>query len=165
MPACTNAEDEVEAELEIEAELKTQCVAHIDDAVSEVFALMLRHHCVLVAHPKAIVTGISASILFSGTLEGQCTVHVSIPTADRITDALLGTEGDWDDEMLDDAVGELCNMIAGGWKSRLGPPASVCRLSVPTVSRSRSTNRPHTTTTRRFYTFNGSVFEVALALN
>ena len=69
--------------------------------------------------------------------------------------------------MIDDAVGELCNMIAGGWKSRLGAPASVCHISVPAVTRSTAREGLHNDppTTRRFYVFNGSVLEVALAIS
>ncbi len=33
--------------------------------------------------------------------------------------------------MVIDAVGELCNMIAGGWKRRLGPEAEGLVLSLP----------------------------------
>jgi chemotaxis protein CheX len=157
MTACSSAEDEDQS----------QWIAHMDDAVTEVFATMLRQRCTALDGLAETETHISATIVFSGTLEGHCAVHLSTATADRLTDALLGAEGDWDDQMIDDAVGELCNMIAGGWKSRLEAPASVCHLSVPMVSRGAAPEKlPHNAiTTRRFYAFNGSVLEVTLALS
>jgi chemotaxis protein CheX len=149
-----------------EDEDQTRCIAHLDDAVGEVFELMLRQRCALIDESPAAAMSISAKIVFSGTLEGQCMIQVSAVGADRLADALLGSEGDWDEVMIDDAVGELCNMIAGGWKSRLGAPASVCHLSMPAVSRGLASGWPDdaTTATRRFYEFNGTVLEVTLAL-
>ena len=153
-------------------------IESIDDAVAEVFEMMLRQPCIMVdeASPagQSISPSISAKIVFSGTLEGQCIVRLSTEAADRLTDALLGAEGDWDDSMIDDAVGEMCNMIAGGWKSKLEAHASACNLSVPAVSRSHACETPHprthetvpvaAPTARRFYAFDGSVLEVTLAL-
>ena len=143
---------------------QAQWIAHLDDAVAEVFELMLQLRCSVVDRCAAIEAGISATIVFSGTLEGQCVVRVSGAGADRLADALLGAEGDWDEEMIDDAVGELCNMIAGGWKSRLGAPASVCHLSVPAVSHGLAPSRLGHSATRRFYGFDGAVLEVTLEL-
>jgi chemotaxis protein CheX len=146
-------------------------IEHIDHAVAEVFDTMLRQPCTVIDRPDSAQNHISARIVFSGTLEGHCAIHLSAATADRLTDALLGAEGDWDDQMIDDAVGELCNMIAGGWKSRLAAPASVCHLSMPQVSRAGNAETlPHAVhevhTTHRFYGFNdNSVLEVALTHN
>jgi chemotaxis protein CheX len=145
---------------------QAQWAAHIDSTVAEVFETMLSQGCTVVCGASLTGVHISAKTIFSGTLEGHCMVHVSTATADLMTDALLGAEGDWDDQMIDDAVGELCNMIAGGWKSRLGTPASVCHLSAPTVSRRAVCEGLHgyATMMRRFYAFSGSMFEVTLAL-
>jgi chemotaxis protein CheX len=140
-------------------------IAHLDDAVAEVFELMLRQRCALVDEATAAAIGISAKIVFSGTLEGKCVVQVSAVGADRVADALLGAEGDWDDEMIDDAVGELCNMIAGGWKGRMDAPASVCHLSMPAVSRGLVQSRLEHHATRRCYAFDGAVLEVMLELS
>jgi chemotaxis protein CheX len=152
IPACQSAGDQ------------DRWIAHMDDAVGEVFELMLGQRCAVVDHCAALEAGISAKIVFSGTLEGQCVVRVSTAGADRLADALLGGAGDWDEEMIDDAVGELCNMIAGGWKSRLGAPASVCHLSVPSVARGPGSKRVEDGAGRRFYVFDEAVVEVTLAL-
>ena len=157
---------------------RTRWIAHLDEAVAEIFETMLGQRSSVVdapppgAHTSAKISAhicahICATIVFSGALDGLCIVQASPATADRLTDALLGAEGDWDDEMIDDALGEMCNMIAGGWKSRLGPPASVCHLSVPAVSRTstREKSQKSPATTRRFYAFDGAILEVALTLS
>lgn len=156
-------------------------VDQLDAAVAEVFQVMLRQPCTVFGETSAMdrntATTITAEIAFSGTLEGRCVIRLSTLAAEQLTNALLGTEGDWndpmDDSMIDDAVGELCNMIAGGWKSRLETPASACNLSVPAVRRDRACEdlQDSINAVRRFYAvggldiLDGSVLEATLALN
>ena len=88
--------------------------------------------------------------------------------ARRLTGALLGAEGAWGDEMLDDAVGELCNMVAGRWKSSLGLAAR-CHLAAPAVSRgvareSLDLESLGRITMRRVYRFDDSAFELKLTV-
>jgi chemotaxis protein CheX len=154
-------------------------VAQLDDAVAEVFEVMLGQPCTVLGKASAMdrnTSTIAAEIVLSGTLEGRCEVRLSVLAAERLTNALLGTEGNWDDpmddSMIDDAVGELCNMIAGGWKSRLETPASACDLSVSAVRRgyAREDLPDGINTVRRFYALGGlgkldsPVLEVTLAL-
>jgi chemotaxis protein CheX len=141
-------------------------IAQIDDAVMEVFQMMLQQDCMVVAKAPLSQKNISAKIIFSGTFEGHCTVRISTEGAYLLTDALLGAQGDWDESMIDDAVGELCNMIAGGWKSRLSAHLSACNLSVPQVSRTQTLEGSNSRkSSRKFYAFEGSVLEVAMGLN
>lgn len=156
MPEQTNEEDL--------ARDRGRWVEHVDGAVTEVFEMMLRRPCALVDGRPQMEPGISAEIVFSGSMEGRCSIRLSSETAYRLTDALIGAEGDWDDEMIEDAVGELCNMIAGGWKSRLGSGSAVCQLSVPAVSRNHGRPEEELAGNRRFYQFNGSVLEVELTI-
>jgi chemotaxis protein CheX len=70
--------------------------------------------------------------------------------------------------MVDDAIGELCNMIVGGWKSKLDTSVAVCLISIPTITRADSArfkDALHTTTTfNRSYSFQGNVFGIVLGL-
>jgi chemotaxis protein CheX len=138
----------------------------IDDAVAEVFETMLRLPYGVVDETPAMGVMISARIEFSGAIDGDCTVRVRDTAAERLTDMLLEAEADWDDEMIDDAVGELCNMIAGGWKSRFGMDAN-CHISVPAVSRCDVGERADESRgeMRRFYGMGEDVLEVTLALH
>lgn len=154
MPSETNAQDQ------------NRWMTQFDDIVTEVFQLMLQRQCVVVDTAPPAGKNISAKILFSGTVEGHCTVRLSTEAACLLTDALLGAPGNWDEGMIDDAVGELCNMIAGAWKSRLSAHASACSLSVPQVSRTQAPESLNADKiTRKFYAFEGSVLEVALGLS
>jgi chemotaxis protein CheX len=138
----------------------------IDDIVAEVFRMMLRKSCAAVDGTTAFEVDLSARILLSGSFEGHCMIELPQATAKKLTDAFLGCEADWGNAMIEDAVGELCNMIAGGWKSKLGAFASASDLSVPTISQG-----PHHNTLdearikmRRVYAFDNSAFTVSLAI-
>jgi chemotaxis protein CheX len=148
----------------------------IDEAVAHVFEIMLCQPCTKVDHtpteipavPHPNDLGISATIAISGALQGQCAVHLSTAAAAHFTAILLGPDTNWelrntDEAVIDDAVRELCNMIAGGWKSRLGPLASACHISVPYISYSVPQRRADSPTgIRRLYAFSGSRLEVIL---
>lgn len=76
----------------------------------------------------------TALIGFAGALSGLCEIRLSIPASIAITEAMLpGTPVTAESELLCDAVGELCNLLAGGWKNRLPELGALCSLSVPTV--------------------------------
>jgi chemotaxis protein CheX len=92
---------------------------------------------------------------------------VEFPTASarNLASAFLGSDAcEWDDTMVADAVGELCNMIAGGWKKRLGPPGWEADLSVPSITRASAHCTPESCPAcmRRVYAFDNSPFVVTL---
>jgi len=147
----------------------------VDDAVAEVFLAMIGRRCAAVEpdpaiHAPSSTEHISARIALSGTLAVECAVEFPTPSAVRLTAALLGCHhAPWDDAMVADAVAELCNMIAGGWKKRLGQPAWGADLSVPAISRGPSPSSDRglntgATTITRAYAFDGSPFVVHLTM-
>jgi chemotaxis protein CheX len=139
----------------------------MDDAVEEVFHRMLERSCAAIGDAFAIRPDISAKISLSGALEAQCVVEFPATSALCLTLAFLGDgEADWDDAMIADAVGEFCNMIAGGWKQRLGPQAWPADLSVPSIYRGPdlTTAAAGATTHHRAYVFDDSPFLVSLTL-
>jgi chemotaxis protein CheX len=82
---------------------------------------------------------LTAHIAFSGCVRGECSVRLDFGAAAEVTEALIGMPpGDLPDDerdtILADTVGELCNMIAGGWKSRLRGQGACCALSTPLVT-------------------------------
>jgi chemotaxis protein CheX len=111
----------------------TRWIEQLDGVVADVFNIMLQQSCEVVEDPPAAAAeiDIAAKILLSGTIDAQCLVEFPQATAKKLTDALLGSQDDWDDALIEDAIGELCNMIAGGWKSKLRTAASTSGLSVP----------------------------------
>ena len=64
-------------------------------------------------------------------------VHVSSPLTNprrgKLPALMTGIEFETVDEVVKDAVGEICNMVAGAWKSKLPELAANCGLSVPAV--------------------------------
>jgi CheY-specific phosphatase CheX len=135
--------------------------------------------CASTAHdasPIFSAPGIAATVAFSGHIEGQCAVFLSETAAAQLAESLLGpVAGGWDTALVEDAVGELCNMVAGGWKKRLGTPECAADLTVPviapgaqpsnrTTARTMANTAAHTTgTVRRAYAFNDSLLIVDLS--
>ena len=110
-------------------------VVHLDEAVREVFDLMLSRPCTPSARDPEPMAGLTALVQFSGTLNGACAIHLELGSADELTEHLTGEPPTPGSALPADMVGELCNMIAGMWKSRLAPPMASCHLSSPTVAR------------------------------
>ena len=70
---------------------------------------------------------------FSGAMRGSCQIRISVLAAKSIASAMLGGVPIDDDDSINDALGELCNMLAGGWKNGVPSLSSACALSPPTV--------------------------------
>lgn len=81
----------------------------------------------------------TAIVGFSGSMRGSCQIRISSVAARLIASAMLGgAPVDGDDDSIDDALGELCNMLAGGWKNSVPALSSECALSPPTVISGRN---------------------------
>lgn len=79
--------------------------------------------------PKSQIVG---TVGFAGSSTGLVAFHASIAGAKDITSAMLGME--MDDEGLPDAVGEVTNMIAGAFRTRMAAFQDAWAISVPTVT-------------------------------
>ena len=109
-----------------------------DAKVVEVFRMMFGFEIEPVGTPdEGARTGDSdertAVIGFSGALRGSCQVRMSTEAARSVASAMLGGIPVEDDDSVDDALGEVCNMLAGGWKDGIPALSSNCSLSPPTV--------------------------------
>jgi chemotaxis protein CheX len=111
--------------------------------LAEVFSTMLSLPAVpLAAMPAGDANEhISGSVGFAGeTVTGAVYLHLPAPLATHITAAMLGlpaeeTPGDSD---VNDVVGEVTNMLAGGLKSWLCDAGAACALTTPAIIRGRS---------------------------
>jgi chemotaxis protein CheX len=136
-------------------------IARLDSAVHEVFEMMLARSCYPAEIADTTAPCISARILFSGVIHGECVLFASESVARVTAEALLGIPSEPGDPMAGDAIGELCNMIAGGWKSKLGSDEAGCAISPPSISTHSSPIDPGAQSGfRRFYTFEGHIFGV-----
>ena len=76
---------------------------------------------------------ITAVVGFAGLLSGACVFRSGGSTALNIAGKLTGMEFFEIDDTVKDAIGEVCNMLAGTWKSRVPDLSANCGLSIPTV--------------------------------
>lgn len=75
----------------------------------------------------------TAMVGLAGALCGMITIRCTPETAVKLATRMLGDDAKSDPSMVGDALGELCNMVAGNFKSKITSLADHCMLSVPTV--------------------------------
>lgn len=128
-------------------------------AVVEVFATMIGLQVQPEAPDSPAVTEgstIAGAVGFIGRLTGVVYIYASVPFASRLTEKLLGLNpGEIDgDEMVNDAMGELANMVVGHLKSRLSDRGHSCVMTIPSIVRGTNFNiEPVSTTIRRVCSF------------
>lgn len=118
--------------------LQTEVTDHrlLDQTVEEVFALMLGSNVTIsesAVAPTNVPITLTAVIGLAGALSGAYTVVVNEATAKRIASTMLGIEIAELDGDVYDALGEITNILAGAWKSKIAELHAKCLLSVPTV--------------------------------
>jgi chemotaxis protein CheX len=75
---------------------------------------------------------ISALVGLAGTYNGLVSLHVPVLLAQKLTAQLLETPNP-SDEDVEDALGELANILAGAFKRHLSAESMDIRLSTPSV--------------------------------
>ena len=109
------------------------------DSVRDVFVKMLGMEMVDEEPsplPGELAGQIAGSVGFVGKATGVVYLHTGVGLGKTITGKMLGlSEADVDDEMLNDAFGELCNMVVGAVKSRLCDCGRTCVLTIPSIMR------------------------------
>jgi chemotaxis protein CheX len=104
-------------------------------AVEEVFEIMLG--CRVKAAPRCEHNSkgeFTAMIGLAGSLCGVLSVCCDAQTAKQLAKCMLGDIVNSEDQ-VSDALGEICNMVAGNFKNKLSGMDGRCMLSVPTVIR------------------------------
>lgn len=107
--------------------------ALLEVATREVFELMLS--CKLTAAPAATNSTLdfTAMVGLAGQLCGVLSVRCSGKAAALMTSKMLGVALDKVGSEVADALGEVCNMVAGNFKNKIPGLAEGCMLSPPTV--------------------------------
>ncbi len=102
-------------------------------AIEEVFEIMLGCRVKPVAQAERKPTNeFTAMIGLAGALCGVLTVCCDAKTAGQIATKMLGDTAKSAEE-VGDALGEICNMIAGNFKNKLAGTDARCMLSVPSI--------------------------------
>lgn len=124
----------------------TALVGKLTEATIEVFETMVFRTVealeVIEGHapvppPEATVTGIVkvvGSVGFAGSQSGLVTFHSSIEAAKGIAAAMLGMTAEEVDGEVPDAIGEITNMIAGSFRTKMAADGDAWAISVPTVT-------------------------------
>ncbi len=117
--------------------LSPENIERADATVTEILAMMFGIAVEVIPTPiptePGEFTDRTAIVGFSGSMRGSCQVQMSSAAAAAIASAMLGGTPVEEDDSIDDALGELCNMLAGGWKNGIPSLAAECALSPPTV--------------------------------
>jgi chemotaxis protein CheX len=118
---------------------------NVDASVYEVFGTMLGVECQREQPGNAVVAitsteSVTAVVGFGGILSGACAVSCDACAAQQIAGLMTGMEFASVDDVVKDGIGEICNMLAGAWKSKVPELAANCGLSVPAVITGRDYN-------------------------
>jgi chemotaxis protein CheX len=106
-------------------------------SAQEVFSMMVGAELTTAdakSEKKSEVTGM---VGIAGDLSATFTLRCAEKSAVRIAAQMLGIATEEAAAQQYDAIGEICNMVAGAFKAKIGLEAQ-CMLSVPTVISGRS---------------------------
>lgn len=109
---------------------KPAWVNYVHEAFHEVFGVMLGMK-VTPCEGHIMVPELTAIVGLAGSIRGLFTIRCSQENGYKFAERMLGEAGG-EDEILD-ALGEICNMVAGSFKSRIPGISDTCALSVPTT--------------------------------
>ncbi len=105
----------------------------LETAAREIFDVMLGVRLTRITAEPPLVADVTVMVGFSGSHRGVFAVHCQAHTACRLATIALGAETDEFDERVLDAVGEIANMVAGSFKSKIPALGESSFLSVPSV--------------------------------
>jgi chemotaxis protein CheX len=114
-----------------------QVAGYVIDATREVFSTMVMMDVVddfplkePVSRFKCSITGM---VGFAGTYSGVISIHCPVDLALKVTSNMLGIDCEEVNEDLNDAIGEIANMLGGSVKQVLSKGGMDVKLSIPTV--------------------------------
>lgn len=105
----------------------------LETAAREVFELMLSSKLTVPTSAEVSALDTTAMVGLAGQLCGVLSVRCAGEAANLMTSKMLGTELDKVGRDMSDALGEVCNMVAGNFKNKITGLAEGCILSPPTV--------------------------------
>jgi chemotaxis protein CheX len=105
----------------------------LEVAAREVFDLMLASQLTVSEAAEETALDITSMVGLAGQLCGMLSVRCNKKAAALMTSKMLGVELDKVGPQMSDALGEICNMVAGNFKNKIAGLAEGCMLSPPTV--------------------------------
>ena len=108
--------------------------ALLELATCEVFEMMVGSELKRIAETEEpVVSEFTAMVGLAGSLCGVLSLRCSAESAGLIASKMLGIAPGEAQQESWDAIGEVCNMIAGNFKAKLAGMGNHCMLSVPTI--------------------------------
>jgi chemotaxis protein CheX len=109
----------------------------LDCAAKEVFQMMVHTDLTTMPDTEAgePAGDTTAMVGLAGALCGVLSIRCNSHTAESVAGKMLGSTGAVQASDISDAVAEICNMVAGNFKSKISALGDRCMLSVPTVIR------------------------------
>jgi chemotaxis protein CheX len=138
----------------------------IESATREVFEVMLGAKLEPFQDDPSLVTEMIAMVGLTGRVAGVVSFHCTAQGARAMAAKMLGSSPQEDDSARD-AVGEICNMVAGSFKNKLGQVGDECKLTVPTIisgAECMMQASPGGTHVQMPFTYEGSPIAVVLDL-
>ena len=105
----------------------------LEVAAREVFELMLGCHLAEWAAEQDATLDITAMVGLAGQVCGLLSLRCNQKSAVLMASKMLGLQPDAVGPEVADAIGEVCNMVAGNFKNKIAGMGNGCMLSVPTV--------------------------------
>jgi chemotaxis protein CheX len=103
-------------------------------ATEEVFETMLNSKLELSSPPASEeALEITAMVGLAGAMCGVLTIRCNAKAGTNMASKMLGIDTDQAASQICDAMGEICNMVAGNFKNKISGMGDGCMLSVPTV--------------------------------
>jgi chemotaxis protein CheX len=137
-------------------------------AMQEVFDLMLACPLEVPRQPPSQEgLDITSMVGLAGQVCGILTLRCSAKSAARMASRMLGIDAEQAGSEMWDAVGEICNMVAGNFKNKITGLGDGCMLSVPTVITGTEYNL-HSTVSDEMHTiflFEGEPVVLSLAVH
>ena len=104
------------------------------EAAKEVLSIMAGVEAVDKAEAvTSSCSDITAMVGLAGALCGIISIRCSNDLANKIASRMLGLPAEEASEHCGDAMGEVCNMVAGHFKAKIPALEDKCLLSVPSV--------------------------------
>jgi chemotaxis protein CheX len=105
----------------------------LEMATREVFELMLGCQLRPLESTEDATPEITSMVGLAGTLSGVLSVRCDAKAAALMTSKMLGVAVNQVGPEMADALGEVCNMVAGNFKNKIPGLAEGCMLSPPTI--------------------------------
>lgn len=105
----------------------------LEVSAQEVFELMLSSHLTVPTTDEEPTGEITSMVGLAGQLCGVLSVRCNGKAAALMTSKMLGVDLDKAGPEMPDALGEICNMVAGNFKNKITGMGDGCMLSPPTV--------------------------------